>query len=207
MAKETYTIAEAAVVAGVRAADIEEAIRVGALLATKLQNTGDHYVRHVDLMSYMRHVRKDAFSLDGVDRKRILIVDDEYNFANIMQLQFERDRRFEVKIATGGNDAVNLARQLTPDLILLDFMLPDTTGEKILETVRREMPNADIKVIVYSAHTEEAIRQVPDLEARLARLGAAAFVSKSIGMKPLLQKVYEVLGYERPTQIRRKPTL
>ncbi|OHB77318.1 MAG: hypothetical protein A2Z34_00265, partial [Planctomycetes bacterium RBG_16_59_8] len=163
MAKETYSVREAATEIGIGVQEIEEAIRVGMLTAEKLQNTGDYIIRHADLMNYMRRDRKDAFSLEGVDKKRILIVDDEFNYANIMKLQLERDKRLDVKIATGGNDALLLARPFRPDLILLDFMLPDITGEKVLEAIRKEQFAKYIKVLVYSAHTKEAIQQVPDL--------------------------------------------
>lgn len=207
MSKETYSISEAATVAGVSETDIREAIRVGVLQAEKFQNTGDLFIHHKELMKFMRSSSKKAFSIEGVDQKRILIVDDELNFANIMKLQLERDKRFEVKVATSGKDALLLTRQFTPDLILLDFMLPDITGEKVLEAIRLQFPAASIKVIVYSAHTREAIKQYPELEARLIGLGAPEFVSKSIGTRPLIAKIFEALEIERNTEIRKKPTI
>src|SRR3990167_10454103 len=102
MQKETYSIWEAAVVAGVSESEIEEAIRVGGLPAQRFQHTGDYLIHHDVLMSYMRHSAKKAFSLEGVDTRRVLIVDDELNFASVVKLQLERDKRFDVKVATNG---------------------------------------------------------------------------------------------------------
>jgi hypothetical protein len=53
-----------------------------------------------------------------------------------------------------------------------------------------------MKMVVYSAHTRDAIRQHPNLESRLTELGADEFLSKSAGMRALITKVYELLGLE-----------
>ena len=89
-----------------------------------------------------------------------------------------------------------LAKRFKPDIVLIDFMLPDITGDKVLEELRSMQQSKNVKVLVYSAHTEEAVRQVPNLEQRLSELGADAFISKSSGMKPLVAKIYKDLGLE-----------
>ena len=61
-----------------------------------------------------------------------------------------------------------------------------------------------MKMVVYSAHTREAIKQHPNLEARLLELGADEFLSKSAGMRALIAKVFELLGLEANTKIARR---
>ncbi len=60
-------------------------------------------------------------------------------------------------------------------------------------------------MIVYSAHTREAIKENPNLEQRLNKLGAEEFLSKSGGMRHLIIRVYEYLGLDSRTKILRKP--
>ena len=56
-------------------------------------------------------------------------------------------------------------------------------------------------MLVYSAHTRDAIRQNPNLEQKLQSMGANDFVSKSGGMRPLIVRVYELLGLDTQTRI------
>ena len=84
-------------------------------------------------------------------------------------------------------------------------MLPDTTGIQVLQRIRELQQTKATKVIVYSAHTREAIAANPDLEDRLRALGADEFMSKSTGLRALLIKVYALLGLESTTKVIKRP--
>ncbi len=207
MEKRVYSLPEAARTAGVSEDELRCAIKDGLLLADLLQNTGEYYIKASDLQDYIQRTRKNPESGMPVPavRKRILIIDDEINFANIMKLELERDPRLEAKFATWGKDGLMVAQQYQPDLVLVDFMLPDLTGDVVLEELHRLRTSQMAKVIVYSAHTREAIKANPNLERRLEQLGAEEFLSKSGGMRALIVKVYEYLGLDSQTKILRKP--
>lgn len=207
MEKRLFSLAEAARTAGVSEDELRCAIKDGLLLAEFLQNTGEHYIKAKDLEEYMRRTRsKNAFpEMPTGRRKKVLIIDDEINFANIMKLELERDNRIEAKFATWGKDGIMVAQQYGPDLCLIDFMLPDLTGDVVLEELHSLRTLRKTKVIVYSAHTREAIKANPNLEQRLEQLGAEEFLSKSGGMRQLIIKVYQHLGLDSPTKILRKP--
>lgn len=206
--KRLYSLAEAARTAGVSEDELRCAIKDGILVAEFLQNTGEHYIKAKDLEEYMRRTRKgtpqEVPALAG-RRKKVLIIDDEINFANIMKLELERDNRIEAKFATWGKDGIMVAQQYGPDLCLIDFMLPDITGDVVLEELHSLRTLRKTKVVVYSAHTREAIKANPSLEQRLEQLGAEEFLSKSGGMRALIIKVYQHLGLDSPTKILRKP--
>jgi len=138
--------------------------------------------------------------MTGIRKRRVLIIDDEINFANIMKLELERDQRIEAKFATWGRDGVMMAESYKPDLCLIDFMLPDITGDDVLAAIQSHRDRR-MKMVVYSAHTREAIKQHPNLEARLLELGADEFLSKSAGMRALIAKVFELLGLDAGTKI------
>ena len=76
-------------------------------------------------------------------------------------------------------------------------MLPDITGADVLAELHKQKQLKNTKMVVYSAHTRDAIRQHPNLEERLSTLGADEFMSKSAGMRALIKKCHEMLGIEQ----------
>jgi CheY-like chemotaxis protein len=202
MDKAIYTVVEAARVAGRTPDELRDAIRSGLLRGELHHNIGDYMVKAEDLAAYMK-VRKAELTVS--EKIRVLIIDDEINFANIVKLELERDGRLTVRYASWGRDGLRIAQEFKPDLCLIDFMLPDTTGAEVLQALRGLQHAKHTKVVVYSAHTREAIAANPDLEERLQKLGADEFMSKSAGLRALLVKVYSLLGLETQTKIMRRP--
>jgi CheY-like chemotaxis protein len=200
---KTYSLPEAAKIAGVSEDELRCAIKDGLLQAEFLQNTGEYHLSSRELDLYLRRSRNTPL-YSGIRKKRVLIVDDEINFANIMKLELERDSRIEAKFATWGKDGVMMAESYQPDLCLIDFMLPDITGDDVLAALHNQRQDRRCRVVVYSAHTRDAIRQHPNLEARLMELGADEFLSKSAGMRVLISKVYELLGMESQTKVMKR---
>ena len=200
--KMTYTLPEAARLAGASEDELRCAIKDGLLQAQLLQNTGEYHLSNGELDLYFRRSRNTPL-LSGLRKRRVLIIDDEINFANIMKLELERDPRIEAKFATWGKDGVMMAESYKPDLCLIDFMLPDITGDDVLASIQSHRDRR-MKMVVYSAHTREAIKQHPNLEARLLELGADEFLSKSAGMRTLILKVFELLGLETTTKVMRR---
>ncbi len=205
MDKKSYSLPEAAKVAAVSEDELRCAIKDGLLRAEFLQNTGEYQVTSDELTLYLRRSRRADLPVSPRKRK-VLIIDDEINFANIMKLELERDPRIEAKFATWGKDGVTMAETYAPDLCLIDFMLPDITGDEVLAALRDIKQLKRTRMVVYSAHTREAIRQNPNLEARLNELGSDEFLSKSAGMRALIIKVYELLGLDTQTRIIKRQT-
>jgi len=200
-AKKMYTLPEAAKLAGVSEDELRCAIKDGLLQAEFLQNTGEYHLPDKELDLYLRRSRNTPLAT-GIRKRRVLIIDDEINFANIMKLELERDPRIEAKFATWGRDGVMMAESYKPDLCLIDFMLPDITGDEVMAAIQSHRDRR-MKMVVYSAHTREAIKMHPNLEARLIDLGADEFLSKSAGMRALIAKVFELLGLEQSAKVAR----
>jgi CheY-like chemotaxis protein len=205
MDKKQYTLPEASKLASVSEDELRCAIKDGLLQGQLLQNTGQWHISEEELTLYLRRSRNTTLST-GPRKRRILIIDDEINFANIMKLELERDPRLEAKFATWGKDGVKMAESYAPDLCLVDFMLPDITGDEVLAALHQQRDLKNTKMVVYSAHTRDAIRANPNLEMRLQALGAGEFLSKSAGMRALIAKVYDLLGLEAgQTRVMRRP--
>lgn len=199
MDPKDMSLAEASRIAGITEDELRCAIKDGILQGNLNRKTGEWTIDGPDLQAYLVRTQR-ILDKDGPRKHRVLIIDDEINFANLMKLELERDRRIEAKFATWGKDGIKLAKSFEPDLCLIDFMLPDTTGDEVLAALRKQPGGQKRRMIVYSAHTRDAIQANPDLEARLQGLGADEFMSKSGGLRPLTIRVLELLGLESRTK-------
>lgn len=113
----------------------------------------------------------------------ILVVDDEMPFLESLRFSLER-QGYRVLTATDGQAGLRVARAETPDLIILDVMLPGMDGFKVCRELRRE---SDVPVIMLTARDDETDKVV-GLE-----LGADDYVTKPFGLRELLARVRAVL--------------
>jgi DNA-binding response OmpR family regulator len=125
--------------------------------------------------------------------QKILIVDDEPAVTDLLVYNL-RKANYVVLTAADGREALNMARQSTPDLILLDLMLPGVDG---LEVCRELRKTSDVPIIMITALGEE-IDRVVGLE-----LGADDYISKPFSVRELLARIKAVL--RRVVQPEQKP--
>ena len=116
-------------------------------------------------------------------QKTILVVDDDPRITQLLTSYLQRDG-YRVVSAGDGEQALKLARQEKPDLILLDLMLPEVDGLEVCRTIRRE---SDVPVIMVTARTEEADKLV-GLE-----LGADDYIAKPFSPREVVARVRAVL--------------
>lgn len=116
----------------------------------------------------------------------ILIVDD--STTNIVLLEAILDEKgYKIETALNAKEAYNVIEKNTPDLILLDLLMPKISGFDFLEEIRKEEKASKIPVIVVSALTDEE-----NIE-RIMSMGAIDFVKKPIDLQYLVDKVEDVL--------------
>jgi DNA-binding response OmpR family regulator len=120
---------------------------------------------------------------EDFERRRILVVDDEERMVRFIRLNLEHDG-FQVSEAFNGKQAVQRLRDINPDLILLDVMMPDLNGFEVLEMIR-EISN--VPVIMLTAKSEE------DDRVRGLELGADDYVTKPFSPRELVSRVKAVL--------------
>jgi len=117
------------------------------------------------------------------DRRKILVVDDEERMVRFIRMNLEHDG-FLVSEAFNGKQAIQRMRDVTPDVILLDVMMPDVDGFEVLETIR-EISN--VPVIMLTAKGEE------DDRVRGLELGADDYVTKPFSPRELVSRIKAVL--------------
>ncbi len=118
--------------------------------------------------------------------KKILIVDDEPNIVMSLEYIFKKEN-FEVFIARDGSEAIEIAEDNLPDIVLLDIMMPNVDGYQVLKHLKNSPKLKDIKVLFLSAKNK-----VSDIELGL-QLGADKYISKPFSTKKLVKQVKELL--------------
>ncbi len=125
--------------------------------------------------------------------EKILIIDDEQPIADILQYNLEQEG-FRVLVAYDGENAIRLAFEERPDLILLDIMLPRIDGFNVCRTIRQKL---DVPIIMLSAREAE-VDKIQGLE-----LGADDYVTKPFSARELIARIKATL---RRSKVQRKPT-
>lgn len=115
--------------------------------------------------------------------QRILVVDDEPSVTDLIAYNLHK-ALYDVQIAANGREALRLAREYQPDLILLDLMIPEVDGLDVCRELRK---SSDVPVIMITARGEE-IDRVLGLE-----IGADDYVTKPFSVRELMARIKAVL--------------
>lgn len=116
--------------------------------------------------------------------KTILICEDDQNLRQLVRVVLGERYRFVE--ANTGDEALELAVSLRPDLVILDLMLPGRSGFEILSQLREQVPAAETRVVVMSAWTHA--------DRAALKAGADRFVPKPFEADELRMVVNDVLG-------------
>ena len=115
--------------------------------------------------------------------QKVLVVEDDSNIAELLRLYLQKDG-FEVSHAADGGKAVEMAKEIQPDLVLLDIMLPVMDGWQVCRELRKSM-KMPIIMLTAKGETED---KVSGLE-----MGADDYIVKPFEVKELLARVHAVL--------------
>jgi len=119
--------------------------------------------------------------------KRVLIVDDEPNIVISLEFLMKREG-FDVSIARDGEEALRKVEESTPDVMLLDVMMPKKTGYEVCQQIRANPSFAGIKIVMLTAKGRDT--EV----AKGLDLGADAYMTKPFSTKDLVAQVRALLG-------------
>jgi DNA-binding response OmpR family regulator len=120
-------------------------------------------------------------------KTKILVVDDDPEIVELFVDVLERDGRFEVKTASTGYDAGMITQEFNPDLIILDYMLPDINGNVVCKTIRQKPEFEHTKIVIVSGVVNQ------DEVNELLKSGADEFVKKPFNIEKLIERIGELL--------------
>ena len=122
-------------------------------------------------------------------KKRILVVDDEPALTRMVKLNLERTGDYEVRTENQGSMALEAAREFKPDLILLDVMMPDMSGDEVSAQMKEDEELSKIKYIFMTA-----IVTKDETETMGSNIGGNEFLAKPVKTDELIATIERVLG-------------
>ena len=184
--KDLYTTGEAAEICKVSQQTIIRCFDTGRLEGFRVPGSKFRRIPRENLIKFMKENNIPLDKLESGKRK-VLIVDDDAEIVELIVDILLRDGRFETKTASSGYEAGISTQQFRPDLLLLDYMLPDVNGNVVCQTIRRNPEFEDIKIIIISGVVKQ------DEIDQLLRSGADGFMKKPFNINELLEKITSVL--------------
>ena len=119
---------------------------------------------------------------------KIVLAEDDHILSKYLSARLAQEAHFEVHTAMDGEEAEKVARDIHPDLLLLDIIMPKRNGFEVLESLKKDPTTRDIPVIVLSNLGQES-----DV-ARARDLGAVDyFVKVDLEVKDIVEKVRQFL--------------
>ena len=117
--------------------------------------------------------------------RRIMIVDDDESVRSLLRMTLAEDE-YEIDEATDGEDALRLLERAVPDLVLLDWKMPERHGSLVLDELKRRYPQ--LPVIVLTAEIAEHHRSLAEA------LNVDVFLTKPFSPLELLETIERLLG-------------
>lgn len=122
-------------------------------------------------------------------KKTLLLVDDNQNYLYAFS-QILRREGYNIRVASNGPEALSILREIKPDLVLCDLMLPGMTGFEIKEHMNDSENQRDIPLIYVTARTSVADR----VEAN--DVGAVDLITKPFDVDELLDQIIRVISHQ-----------
>jgi two-component system, OmpR family, response regulator len=181
--KQVFTTGEAAVVCKVSQQTIIRCFDAGRLQGFRVPGSKFRRIPRAELIRFMVANEIPIEQLEGPSLKRILVVDDDPKIVEFFEDLLRRDARFEVRTAGTGYDAGLLTEQFKPNLILLDYMLPDLNGNLVLQRIRSMPHLKDTRIVIVSGVVNQ-----DEIDAMLNN-GADDFLKKPFTIEKLMSTI------------------
>jgi CheY-like chemotaxis protein len=131
---------------------------------------------------------------DSVAKKRVLIVDDDLACARILKAGLERTGRYDARVEGWAKEALSVAREFRPDMILLDVCLIDGDGADVAFQLRHDPQLQSIPIVFLTSIVSEAEAQNGN-----AVRGAFRFLAKPVRLEQAMACIEKHTGMGEPT--------
>jgi two-component system, OmpR family, response regulator RpaA len=185
-AKTVFTTGEVAEVCQISQQTVIRCFDSGKLKGFRVPGSKFRRIPREALIAFM-HEHQIPLSNLETGKKRVLIVDDDPDIVDVLVEILAADARFEVMSASNGFDAGAATKSFKPDMVLLDYMLPDINGNIVCERIRQDAELANTRVIIVSGAVDPS-----EVKALLAA-GADDFIQKPFDLQHLIGRMIELL--------------
>jgi len=185
--KSVYTTGEVAGICKISQQTVIRCFDSGRLKGFRVPGSRFRRIPRENLVQFMK---ENDIPLDQLEtgKKRVLVVDDDQAIIDMFVELLERDGRFEVKTATSGYDAGILTQDFRPDIVILDYKLPDVNGNVVCETIRSNPAFEHVKIILISGVAD------PDEVNELMLAGADDFIRKPFQIDTVIERMAELVS-------------
>ena len=184
--KKIFTTGEAAEVCKVSQQTIIRCFDSGRIQGFRVPGSRFRRIPRDELIRFMRDNDIPTDPLVS-GPKRILVVDDEQEILELFRDALSRDNRYRVETASNGYEAGMLTESFKPDLIVLDYMLPDVNGNIVCQRIRAHPDMKNSKIIFISGVVN------PEEVDRLLDAGADEFIKKPFNIDHLLSRIAQLI--------------
>ncbi len=190
--KDLFTTGEAAEICNISQQTIIRCFDSGKLDGFRIPGSRFRRIPRDNLIKFMKDngIPLDHLEIAHSGRIKVLIVDDDTEIVELMVDVLTRDGRFDIRTASSGYDAGLLTQQFMPDVMILDYMLPDVNGNIVCQTVKRNPDFANVKIIIVSGVVNQ--EEIKDL----LNAGATEFISKPFNIAELVEKILTTVETE-----------
>ena len=122
----------------------------------------------------------------------VLLVEDEKSIVTLIKYNLEKEG-FKVFCAETGEDALKIIKEKIPDLVILDWMLPDLPGVEVCRQIKKDKKLKNIPILILTAKGE------PDDKIKGLEVGADDYVTKPFNNKELLLRIKSLIKRSKPS--------
>ena len=184
--KAVYTTGEAAEICRLSQQTIIRCFDSGQLQGFRVPGSKFRRIPRDLLVKFMED---NKLPTDGLrnGKIRVLVVDDEPQVTELFADAMKTDGRFEVAIAHTGYDAGVMTQEFEPDIVVLDYMLPDVNGNVVCRTIRENPELTGIKILIISGMVD------PGEVEGLMKAGADDFIKKPFNIQKVIERIIELV--------------
>ncbi len=183
------TIAETAHLLNVHINTVRRWSDQGMLKSYRIGTRGDRRFHREDIDSFLAGLNRPPEQRPGTangDRKKILIADDDSNIRALVKRMLGSD--YLVLDAGDGDEAVSLARRHSPDLVLMDILMPNTDGYTACRAIKQDPLTRGIPVVMLTGIAYELNKKLSQ------QMGADGYITKPFDSKSLLDGISDILN-------------
>jgi len=125
-------------------------------------------------------------------KKRILVVDDEPEFTNVLRQSLESHGYYEVREENDAENARAAAREFDPDVVLLDIMMPEMEGSEVAAVLKQDPLTRDVPVIFLTALVSR-----DDAPTGSCSSGGHTFLPKDIRLEKLIRCIEDKIAHQQ----------
>ena len=184
--KTVFTTGEAGEICGLSQQTIIRCFDSGDLAGFRVPGSKFRRIPREHLIKFMKDhsIPLDALETDKI---KVLVVDDDPDIVDLFVEALSKDGRFEVRTASTGFDAGVEANRFRPDIVVLDYMLPDVNGNVVCRTIRESEDLEHIRILIISGVINRSYIEV------LLGAGADDFIKKPFNISAVVDRIVELV--------------